>query len=270
MLNKPVVFLCLMNLEWLVPNILWISLLLLLASALTGRNRLAAPGWALFGLFWLGQPGHYLAAEDYFNAALVIVAATFCFYIAWIVLEKGSPSRACSWAGYAAAVCGIIYFPFAEIEPLKAGLIGFTTFMTAETLQAFSIPVTREAWNVMVLNGKTVEIILACTAIESIALFAGLIVSVPAPAGRRLAALTASTLSIYILNIARNGFVLMAYGWNWFGSDSFYMAHNVIAKIGSTIALLAVAYLVFLLLPELLSVIDELAAVIKHPGSDAA
>ena len=122
----------------------------------------------------------------------------------------------------------------------------------------------------MSLNGRTVQIILACTAIESIALFAGLILSVQAPPRRTLAALAASTLSIYSLNIIRNGFVLMAYGWSWFGENSFDIAHNLIAKIGSAAALLAVSYLVFLLLPELLSIIDELAAEIKPRRGDAA
>ena len=85
-----------------------------------------------------------------------------------------------------------------------------------------------------------------------------------------MTALGVSCLAIFVLNIVRNGFVLMAYGWNWFGADSFYVAHNVIAKAGSTVALLAVAYLVFMLLPELLSVIDDLAAEIKHHFGDAA
>lgn len=259
-----------MSLDWLISNVLWVSLLLLLASALVNRSLVAVPGWGLFGIFWLGQPGHYLAVEDYFNAGLALFAALFCLYMAWIILKKDSHSRACSWASYAAGVCGIIYFPFSEIEPLRDGLIGFTVLVTAAVLRSLSIPVALVGWNMMALNGRSVEIILACTAIESIALFAGVIVSVQAPAGRKLMALAASTLTIYLLNIARNGFVLLAYGWDWFGADSFYVAHNVIAKIGSTFALLAVAYIVFLLMPELLSLIDELAAVIKHPGEDAA
>jgi archaeosortase A (PGF-CTERM-specific) len=259
-----------MSLDWLTSNVLWVSLLLLLASALANRSLVAVPGWGLFGLFWLGQPSHYLAEEDYFNAALAILAALFCLYIAWIILKKDSRSRACSWASYAAAVCGIIYFPFSEIGLLREGLIGFTVLVTATALRSLSIPVALVGWNTMVLNGRSVEIILACTAIESIALFAGVIVSVQAPAIRKLTALVASTFTIYVLNIVRNGFVLLAYGGSWFGDDSFYVAHNVIAKVGSTLALLAVAYLVFLLLPELLSHIDELASVIKHPEEDAA
>jgi archaeosortase A (PGF-CTERM-specific) len=270
MLNKPVVLLRWMIPDWLVQNALWISLLLLLASALHRSGLLAVPGWALFGLYWLGQPWHYLALEDYFNVALVIAAALLCFYMAALLLIRREASEACNWASHAAAVCGIIYFPFAEIPLLRDGLIGITTMITIAALKLFSVPVTRESWNVMALNGQTVEIILACTAIESIALFAGVILSVQAPLRRRLAALAASTLIIYTLNILRNGFVLMAYGWNWFGGESFDIAHNIIAKAGSTLALLAVAYIVFMLLPELLEIMDKLIGEIRHPGGDAA
>jgi archaeosortase A (PGF-CTERM-specific) len=83
------------------------------------------------------------------------------------------------------------------------------------------------------------------------------------------AALAVSIISIYILNLVRNGFVIMAYGWSWFGSESFEVAHNLIAKIGSVAALLLISYMIFLLLPELLSIIDELAADIRHPRGDA-
>ena len=119
-------------------------------------------------------------------------------------------------------------------------------------------------------GSESVELILACTAIESIALFAGVILSVQAPLGRRALALAISIPTIYILNIARNGFVLMAYAYSWFGADSFDLAHNVIGKAGSVAALLAISYVVFLLLPELLATMDELAAEIRHPGGEAA
>jgi archaeosortase A (PGF-CTERM-specific) len=259
-----------MTLAWLLSNLLWVGLLLLLAYAAARRRYLAGWGWFFFGLYWLGQPGHYVALEDYFNAALAIVAGLLCLYMAWLIAFRHCESSACIWASYAAAICGIIYFPFAQIETLQSWLIGATTTLTAETLQALSIPVVQESWNVMSLNGRSVEIILACTAIESIALFAGVIVSVKAPISRKAAALAASTLTIYALNIGRNAFVLMAYGYDWFGIDSFHVAHNVIAKIGSTIALLILAYFVFYLLPELLATIDQLASEIKHPGGGTA
>jgi len=258
-----------MMLDWLASYLLWISLLLLLVSSLTKKSLIALSGWLLFGVFWLNQPGHYMAINDYFNAILFTAAGLMCFYMAWIMTRRSGPSKAQLWASYAAAVCGMVYFPFAEIEPLREALIGFTTLMTVHALQALSVPVSMPSWNIMTLNGRSVEIILACTAIESIALFSGLIISVRAPIGRRAAALAVSIISIYILNLVRNGFVIMAYGWSWFGSASFEVAHNLIAKIGSVAALLLISYMIFLLLPELLSIIDELAADIRHPRGDA-
>jgi len=265
MLNKPVVFLSSMSLPWLLSNILWLSLIFLLASTLTRNTAIGGLGWALFGIYWMGQPGHYLFIEDYFNAFITIAAGVLCFYMAWILLFKGCQTKACRWAGFAASVCGIVYFPFAEIEMLRTWLIGQTTLLTVVFLQAFSVPVTLQSWNMMALNGKSVEIILACTAIESIALFIGVILSVQAPLSRKIAALALSTLVIYSLNILRNAFVMTAYGEEWFGADSFFVAHNIIAKAGSALALLLIAYIVFSILPELLTLIDELGEELMHP-----
>jgi len=258
-----------MTLDQLASPMLWISLLLLLASVTLRRSSLAAGGWALFGLFWLSQPAHFLEAEDYFNVALVLGAALLSFYMAGIIYRKGFSSAA-SWASYAAAVCGIVYFPFAEVAGLRELLIGATSSITAQMLSLVGVPVIMQGWNIMSLNGHSVEIVLGCTAIESIALFAGVILSVKAPLKRRLVALAASTITIYALNIVRNGFVLTAYGYSWFGADSFNIAHNIISKAGSTAALIAISYFVLLLLPELLDEIDGLAAEIRHPGGEAA
>jgi archaeosortase A (PGF-CTERM-specific) len=270
MLNKPVVVLSLMIPAWLISNLLWLGLLLLLASVLARSSPLAGLGWAIFGCYWVGEPAHFLGGEDYFNAALSMAAAIACFYLALRIWISGSWSRAYIWASYAAAICGIIYYPFAQIEPLRTGLISVTAQITAGAMAALAIPASMEGWNIISLNGRTVEIVLACTAIESIALFAGVILSVEAPLSRKLLAVTASTCIIYTLNIVRNGFVLMAYGWEWFGQDSFFLAHNVVAKAGSTLALLAVAYLVLILLPELASVMDELLIEMRHPGGESA
>lgn len=258
-----------MNADGMLSSLLWICLGLLLASALTRSSRAASLGWGLFSIFWLGKVDHYLEIQDYVNVALFFIGSLLCLYMAWMVKERSLSCKPCYWASYAAAVCGLIYFPFALIPFLQTGLIAFTTSITAGILQFLSVPVVLESWNTMSLNGRSVQIILACTAIESIALFAGLILSVQAPLRRKMTALAASTLSIYSLNIIRNGFVLMAYGWSWFGENSFDIAHNLIAKIGSAAALLAVSYLVFLLLPELLSIIDDLAAEIRPRRGDA-
>jgi archaeosortase A (PGF-CTERM-specific) len=269
MLNKPVVSLPLMILSWLIADVLWIALLLLLVSALTGRRFLAGFGWLFFGIHWLKQPAHYLAIGDYFNVGVTIIAFLFSIYMVWIILARGCRSKACAWASCAVAIGGFVYFPFAEFVMLKTWLIGHTTLLTALLLESFGIPILITSWNVMMLNNHSVEIILACTAIESIALFIGVILSVRAPIRRKFWALMVSVPVIYSLNLVRNAFVLVAYGQQWFGEGSFFIAHNVIAKIGSTLVLFLIAYLVLLLLPELLDLIDELAWDIKHQGRDA-
>ncbi len=259
-----------MIISWLAANVLWIALLLLLASALSGRRALSGLGWALFGVHWLKQPAHYLAIGDHFNVGLTLAVALFSFYLSWIILARRCHSRSCDWAGSAVAIGGFAYFPFAEIAPLRDWLVVETAELTLSLLNAFGVPATNGGGGVITLYGHTVQIILACTAIESMALFAGVVLSVRAPLRRKMAALLASVPVIYALNLFRNIFVVMAYGEEWFGESSFYLAHHVIAKAGSAVALFAIAYVVFLLLPELLEMIDELATDLRRGGGEPA
>jgi archaeosortase A (PGF-CTERM-specific) len=253
----------------LASHVLWLSLLLLLVSAFGRYSNAGLLGWLLFSLYWLAQIGHYLELKDFFNALVTLGAAFFCLYMSLAVLKGGYENHARLWASYAAAICGIVYYPFVELPRLNSWLIGQTAALTADLLHILGVEVSIESWNTLALNGQSVEIVLACTAIESIALFSGVILSVRAPPLRRIEALLVSTSAIYLLNLVRNAFVILAFGEQWFGEESFYLAHNVIAKVGSTLALLLIAYAVFSILPELLDQIDELAREIR-PRRDAA
>ena len=66
------------------------------------------------------------------------------------------------------------------------------------------------------------------------------------------------------MNLIRNVFVVDAYGMTWFGDPdmSFYIAHTVIAKIGSLIALFLIAYAVLKILPEIIDMIDGLLNIV--------
>jgi len=270
MLNKPVDFLFSMILSWLIENVLWIGLLLLASSALSGRRALAGVGWILFGIHWLKQPAHYLAIGDQFNVVLTLVVALFSLRLGWLILFRGCRSRSCDWAGSAVAIGGFAYFPFAELAPLRGWLVGGTAELTLRLLNLFGVPASSGGGSVITLYGHSVEVVLACTAIESMALFAGVVLSVRAPPKRKVAALLASVPVIYGLNLFRNIFLVVAYGGEWFGFESFYLAHHVIAKVGSAVALFAIAYIVFLLLPELLDMIDGLASDIRRGGGEPA
>jgi archaeosortase A (PGF-CTERM-specific) len=257
-----------MILGWVMTNVLWAGLALLAASALSGRRALSGVGWVLFGVHWLKQPAHYLAIGDPFNVGLTLAVALFSFYLGWLILVRGSRSRSCNWAGSAVAIGGFAYFPFAELAPLRGWLIGETAGLTLGLLNALGVPASSGGGSVITLYGHSVEIVLACTAIESMALFAGVVLSVSAPRKRKASALLVSVPAIYGLNLFRNIFVVVAYGEEWFGDESFYLAHNVIAKVGSAVALFAIAYVVLILLPELLDMIDELASDIRRGGGE--
>ncbi|MDQ1275411.1 MAG: archaeosortase, partial [Euryarchaeota archaeon] len=78
----------------------------------------------------------------------------------------------------------------------------------------------------------------------SIALLMGFIGAVRAPYNLLATAFIVSVPVIYVLNLIRNIFVVVACGEQWFGADSFMIAHNYISKAGSGIALFATSYLV--------------------------
>lgn len=250
--------------------ILWISISLMLLSAiLSGKNRykrvIGAGGWTVFSIHWLQQPFHYIAIDDYVNVMLTIAMSIFCLLIARtmyvqytnIYTPVEGEIDITYMATNAIAIGSVFYFPFAEISALKEWLIGMVTNNIMWTLSMIGISAHR-AGNMITYNEHTVEIILGCTAIESIALFMGLIASVNAPMKKLLSAFMVSVPVIYILNILRDVFVVVAYGEMWFGQNSFEIAHHMIAKAGSGVALFVIAYMVMRILPEILELIDGL------------
>jgi archaeosortase A (PGF-CTERM-specific) len=259
-----------------VVYVLWLSLgLLVLAAALPAskvrfRSLVGGVGWLLFSVHWFLQPAHYLMIGDYFNAVATVVAGGLCVFFGVYLLRNpvldAEHSRHVFRATSAAAIGGAIYFVFAEVPVFNYWLISMVTDQTAWLLGSMGFMPVRADWNILSLNGNRVEIILACTAIESIALFMGVTLACIDASFKRVAfAFVASVPVIYVLNLLRNVFVIAAYGLQWFGGadESFYIAHTVIAKVGSTIALFVIAYVVLDILPELLEMIDGITSLLK-------
>ncbi|HIH45053.1 MAG TPA: archaeosortase A [Candidatus Methanoperedenaceae archaeon] len=251
-------------------TILWGSLALLMAAVLVpeGRNRLGytagSIGWGLFAVHWSLQFIHFLGIRDYYNVFLTAVIITFSLLMSYMMLkgrDSGSQSRILLKATSTAAIGGIIYYAFVEVAFLKNWIIVFVKDQIVMTLLAFGVPLTTTG-NIIYFreNELGIEIILACTAIESIALFVAMILSVDAPLRRRLGALAMSIGIIHVTNVLRTVFIATAYWYEWFGAPqaSFYMAHTVIAKPASGLILFAVAYLLLRMMPELLSGILDL------------
>lgn len=288
----------------MIESLLWLAVGLMVTSSviprtLRVRKLVGGIGWGVFSIHWSYQPLHYLKIMDYANVLLTIVVTLFCLLVAYImfleyrkgpikirnnreVLHSTSAQGEAdsldvtSMLTSASALGALVYFPFANIDSLNTWIIGGVTSQVFWVLQYLDVPAYMKAWNMITLNGYTVEIILACTAIESIALFMGLIGAVRAPLSRLAMAFIVSVPVIYILNLIRDIFVVVAYGEQWFGADSFIIAHNYIAKAGSGIALFIISYVVLQILPELFEMIDglwvifskELRSLLRKSGGD--
>ncbi len=257
----------------MIENILWLALGLLVAASIIQKQnklkfRVAGAGWAAFSVHWLLQSPHYANLGDYVNVVVTLLAAVLCLFLGYVMIRQDkrilrdingiNTVNSLFMATTAAAIGGISYFIFSEIRPMNEWIITTVTDQTVWLASVLGVMVTRLDWNLIAVNGHRVEIILACTAIESIALFIGIIASANAPFKRLAAAFIVSVPVIYVLNLIRNVFVVDAYGMNWFGDPdmSFYIAHTVIAKAGSLLALFLIAYAVLKILPEILDMID--------------
>jgi archaeosortase A (PGF-CTERM-specific) len=259
---------------------LWGSLLLLVAASVLPEKAgryVAALGWALFGLHWGAQTPNFYANEHnimYTVACLLAIPATL--YAAFILVKYGRKSLMVLTR--AAAISSIFYFPFASLPWLGNWLIGVTTDITFAALQAIGQPVIRHAFDTIILNAISVQIILACTAIQSIAIFVGVVGSIRVEWRRWIPAFVISVPVIYVLNLFRDIFVIYAYGNQlfqiapetvvaWTGEPevyaSFFWAHNVVAETGSLIALVIISYVVMSLMPELLVYLKDVIRLVK-------
>ncbi len=226
----------------------FLSMLAMLIHALTKRRVIGFLAWLFFGLVWLMKTNHYLNVSDYYNTAIMILAFLLFTFIGLTIL-KANNKDVFAELSLLAFTSSLIYFTFA-LTWLKDLLIVHTATMTVVTAKLLGFSITKFSEKILQCNGRYVEIILACTGIESMALFTGIVISTKADFRRRIYAFLVSVPVIYILNLLRNVFITSAFGNQWFGENSFYIAHHVISKILATIALILISLAVFKLLPE--------------------
>lgn len=258
---------------------LWASLLIIVAGAVLPKKyayKVAAAGWVIFGLRWgLSTPEFYLVEHNIMYTVACVLAIPVTLYLAYIMVKDERESLMVLTK--AAAISAIFYFPFAYFTWLGDWLIGVTTAITLAAVNAIGNNAVAEG-NIITLHGHKVEIILACTAIQSMALFVGVVGCIKAPMDRLLKAFIVSVPVIYVLNIVRNTFVIAAYGNQWLqiapgtivewtgelpGYASFFWAHNVLAEAGSLIALVIISYVVISILPETLTYIRDIFSLIE-------
>lgn len=233
-----------------------------------------ALGWVSFACYCYFETLRCLLLEDYVRTSFALIFLAFSLLLAFLLMTTSEKRDAdlVLTITKVALITAVFYFPFSEFALLGDLLIFVTAKLSVMTLNLLNVGVymvppssiysTSSSFHEVY---KPIEIILACTAIQSMALFTGVVFGVTAPIGRKLKAFCVSVPVIYGLNILRNALVGAAYFEQWFGSPlhSFFIAHEVLARIGSMIALIAIAYAVFVILPEALDLIEDLFRFIK-------
>jgi len=160
-------------------------------------------GYLTFGVFWMGQVDHYLQIEDVVNAAFAAGALPFFAYLAYHEYlsyewdEVYSPLR---WLGATVVVAGGIYFAVDRVPYITGGLVQIVADQSAWVLTyLFDYPTKtglieynaenlwfrsgagHELVRIEMISAKhdydeaptTINIVLACTALQSMIIFIG-------------------------------------------------------------------------------------------------
>jgi len=223
-------------------------------------------GWVLFSAFWATMPSFLYLSEggDVFNAAVCIIGVYVLLYMAyheWLSIQRNNHPSCLNWIAGGTFLAGIIYFTVENgiVPGLKEWLIENVAAHTTDLLHLFGVDAIRSQ-DLIMYNNMPVTIIFACTAIQSMVLFVGMIGALPHVNKKRKAlGLLVTVVPIYFLNLIRNASVVYMIGS---GMVSFDIAHNVIGKAGSLLALIVLLFVTFKITPVLY---DEIVGIIDLP-----
>ena len=111
---------------------------------------------------------------------------------------------------------------------------------------------TRMMWSDGSYTG--INIVLVCTALQSMIVFIGAISVLNIDAKRKIRALILTVPTIHILNVFRNAGIIYLYDtfpdWQWMGIRMFEFAHTYAARVVSLFAMFLMATIMFQMLPE--------------------
>ncbi|ACL17390.1 archaeosortase A [Methanosphaerula palustris] len=224
-------------------------------------------GWTGMVAFLFTQLPDFFAENNFVYPLMTICSVPFLVITARQIWNKREPVMHLTRG---AAIAFVIYAPFEYIRPVGNWLIGHVVDEVSAILLYLQFPFTMFDWNIFINQGFRVEIILACTGIQSIAIMLGVAWAVKSTWTQKGLAFLLIAPVIYILNLLRNVFVIMAYTEQWFpylpviasngefGYESFFWAHNVICELLALGVLIVIAFALFKLIPALGVLADDL------------
>ena len=253
----------------MIEYLVLLSCIGFLAFLVPGRHRKYAAilGWTFIILFLFTELPYYFSINNFLYPIIAALSVPFLYMTAKYLLIEDSRVMHLSRA---AAVAFLIYAPFEYLPVLGDWLIDIVVGQVAWLLSVLQYPVSLAAWNVIIRHGFRVEIILACTGIQSITILLGVAAAVPTTLRQKVIAFLLVAPTIYILNLFRNVFVIISYTEQLFpylpgiasngelGYESFFWAHNVIAELLALIVLVVIAFGLFSIIPKLGSFADDL------------
>ena len=232
------------------------------------NNIIKIIGWSLFAFFWSTQPNTLYFGEDgdIVNASLAVIGVFILFYIAyheWLSIKRKDKINCLNWAAGVAAISGIIYFGI-ELTPLAMWLREVVAAQSAYLLNIFTGQVILDGVNIS-YKLADIELIFACTGVQSMVLFVGMILPLmKINSYRKILGLMVTVVPIYFLNLIRNALVIYLTGE--YGPEFFSTAHNIIGKGGSLIALVILLFIVIKIIPEVFDGIICLTDLYKRKG----
>ena len=142
-------------------------------------------GWGVFAFFWATSPAYLYFSEggDVFNAAVSLIGVYILIYIAyheWLSIKTNTFHTCLNWIAGASFLAGMIYFlvDSGVFPAIKAWFIEVVAYQSNLVLNLFGIDSILQG-SVIILNGHPITIIFACTAVQSMVLFVGMIGALP-------------------------------------------------------------------------------------------
>lgn len=250
---------------------LFLSLILLGSGFVLNKERshkLKIAGWMIFAFYWSTQTStlYFYEDGDIFNASLCIVGVYVLFYLAyheWLSLKRKEWTECLDWVAGTACIAGFIYFGI-ERTYIGQWLIEVVAAQSGWLLNLFTKNIIVFGPNIFYSDKFVVRIIFACTAVQSMVLFIGMILSLKkVDAKRKLCGILVTLFPIYFLNLIRNAGITYLVAMN---ITSLNLAHNIIGKGGSVIALILLLLIVIKIVPELFNQILCLTDLPKRKG----
>ena len=291
-LLRDVILMMLVSAE-LGMGLLFIGLLCLGASYHSHQrwsSVMTVPGWLLVGTYFFLDTDRYVAHDDAVLTVLSAAALPVSCFVAWAEITGTGPTEALRWlrgAMFWAAVpyLAIAHVPWihvAGIWLIAANTVLFLRFTGAADVHLGQITVVeghqRIAWadwggsrwfhldpateypfllDIVDGSGRPIgiNIILGCTALQSMVVFIGACVPLASSWRRKIRALVITLPVIHVLNVFRNAGIIWLVeafpDWRWMGLDMFDFSHTYLARVVSLGAMFLLATVLFDVLPEL-------------------